>query len=185
MQTDLTEEQRAALQAFAEIDADGGGDGLTADEIYRAPSKNDGDVSLEHVKELVAKADTDGNGTRHDRQRVSLRRRRRGRQLPTTAASTAAGRALADIEPEEPRAEEAGAGRGGLRWRVSSRPGRAGGRRRPRPHLEADDLNTLRDALSRGGRAAAELVQTSAADALEARLEIVEVDPVCGAADAT
>ena len=41
VQTDLTEEQRAALQAFAEIDIDGDGE-LTADEIYRALSKHDG-----------------------------------------------------------------------------------------------------------------------------------------------
>ena len=61
VQTDLTEEQRAALQAFAEIDVDGDGE-LTADEIYQALSKRDASVSLEHVKELVAKADTDGDG---------------------------------------------------------------------------------------------------------------------------
>ena len=58
---DLTEEQRAALAAFAEMDADGDGE-LSADEIHRALSKNGEDVSLERVKELVAKADTDGNG---------------------------------------------------------------------------------------------------------------------------
>ena len=62
VQTDLTEEQRAALQAFAEIDADGDGE-LTADEIFRALSKNDADVTLERVHEIVEKADTDGNGT--------------------------------------------------------------------------------------------------------------------------
>ena len=39
-------------------------------------------------------------------------------------------------------------------------------------HLEADDLNTLRDALA---AAPTYEVQTFAADALEARLEIVEV----------
>ena len=50
-------------------------------------------------------------------------------------------------------------------------------------HLEADDLNTLRDALA-AAAPAAELVQTSAADALEARLEIVEV-VLCVGGDAT
>ena len=40
VRTDLTEEQRAALQAFAEIDVDGDGE-LTADEIYPGFSKND------------------------------------------------------------------------------------------------------------------------------------------------
>ena len=54
--SDLTEEQRA-LAAFAAMDADGDGE-LSADEIYRALSKNS-EVSLERVKELVAKADTD------------------------------------------------------------------------------------------------------------------------------
>ena len=62
VQTDLTEEQRAALQAFAEIDVDGDGE-LTADEIYQALSKNDADVSLARVQAIVAKADADGNGT--------------------------------------------------------------------------------------------------------------------------
>ena len=62
VRTDLTEEQRAALDAFKTIDADGDGE-LTADEIYRALSKGNAEVSLEHVEELVAKADTDGNGT--------------------------------------------------------------------------------------------------------------------------
>ena len=58
---DLTEEQRAALVAFAEIDADGDGE-LSADEIHRALSKNNEDVSLDRVKELVAKADKSGDG---------------------------------------------------------------------------------------------------------------------------
>ena len=40
-----TAEQRAALDAFAAMDADGDGE-LTADEIYQALSKNDADVSL-------------------------------------------------------------------------------------------------------------------------------------------
>ena len=43
------------------MDTDGDGE-LSADEIYRALSKNSDEVSLERVKELVAKADTDGNG---------------------------------------------------------------------------------------------------------------------------
>ena len=59
--SDLTDEQRAALAAFAEMDTDGDGE-LSADEIYRALSKNSDEVSLERVKELVAKADTDGSG---------------------------------------------------------------------------------------------------------------------------
>ena len=62
VRTELTEEQRAALQAFAEIDVDGDGE-LTADEIYQALSKNDADVALARVQEIVAKADADGNGT--------------------------------------------------------------------------------------------------------------------------
>ena len=60
--TDLTAEQRAALDAFAAMDADGDGE-LTADEIYQALSKNDADVDLARVQEIVAKADADGNGT--------------------------------------------------------------------------------------------------------------------------
>ena len=60
--TDLTAEQRAALDAFAAMDADGDGE-LTADEIYQALSKNDADVTLARVQEIVAKADADGNGT--------------------------------------------------------------------------------------------------------------------------
>ena len=48
VRTELTEEQRAALQAFAEIDVDGDGE-LTADEIYQALSKRDASVSLERV----------------------------------------------------------------------------------------------------------------------------------------
>ena len=62
VRTELTEEQRAALQAFAEIDIDGDGE-LTADEIYQALSKREASVSLERVQEIVAAADTDGNGT--------------------------------------------------------------------------------------------------------------------------
>ena len=57
---DLTEEQRAALVAFASMDTDGDGE-LSADEIHRALSKKN-DVSLARVKELVAKADKNGNG---------------------------------------------------------------------------------------------------------------------------
>ena len=60
--TDLTAEQRAALDAFAAMDADGDGE-LTADEIYQALSKNDADVTFARVQEIVAKADADGNGT--------------------------------------------------------------------------------------------------------------------------
>ena len=60
--TDLTAEQRAALDAFAAMDADGDGE-LTADEIYQALSKNDAELTLARVQEIVAKADADGNGT--------------------------------------------------------------------------------------------------------------------------
>ena len=43
------------------MDTDGDGE-LSAAEIHRALSKKNEDVSLARVKELVAKADTDGNG---------------------------------------------------------------------------------------------------------------------------
>ena len=59
---ELTEEQKAAVAAFAEIDADGDGE-LTADEIYQALAKRNAGVSLERVQVIVAAADTDGNGT--------------------------------------------------------------------------------------------------------------------------
>ena len=56
------DEQRAALQAFAAMDVDGDGE-LTAEEIFEALSKNNPDVTLEKVQEIVAKADADGNGS--------------------------------------------------------------------------------------------------------------------------
>ena len=59
---ELSEEQRAAIAAFAEMDTDGDGE-LTAEEIYRALSKNNADVTLERVQEIMAKADKDQNGT--------------------------------------------------------------------------------------------------------------------------
>ena len=61
-----------------------------------------------------------------------------------------------DVEPE-PRAEEAGAGRGGARWRVVAAWARweRGGLL---SHLEEDDLNTLRDAFA-AAAPAAELVR--------------------------
>jgi hypothetical protein len=59
---ELTEEQKAAVAAFAEIDADGDGE-LTADEIYQALAKNDANVSLERIHEIMEKADKDHNGT--------------------------------------------------------------------------------------------------------------------------
>ena len=59
---ELTEEQKAALEAFADIDADGDGE-LTAEEIYRALSKNNAGVTLARVHEIMAKADKDKNGT--------------------------------------------------------------------------------------------------------------------------
>ena len=59
---ELSEEQRAAIAAFKEIDADGDGE-LTAEEIYRALSKKNADVTLERVQEIMAKADKDQNGT--------------------------------------------------------------------------------------------------------------------------
>ena len=62
MEADLTNEQRAAIAAFKRIDADGDGE-LTAEEIYRALSKKNADVTLERVQEIMAKADKDQNGT--------------------------------------------------------------------------------------------------------------------------
>ena len=59
---ELSEEQRAAIAAFAEMDTDGDGE-LTADEIFRALSKNNADVTLERVQEVMLKADKDKNGT--------------------------------------------------------------------------------------------------------------------------
>ena len=59
---ELSEEQRAAIAAFKRIDADGDGE-LTAEEIYRALSKKNADVTLERVQEIMAKADKDQNGT--------------------------------------------------------------------------------------------------------------------------
>ena len=59
---ELSEEQRAAIAAFAEMDTDGDGE-LTADEIFRALSKNNADVTLERVHEIMSKADKDQNGT--------------------------------------------------------------------------------------------------------------------------
>ena len=59
---ELSEEQRAAIAAFAEMDTDGDGE-LTADEIFQALSKNNADVTLERVQEIVKAADADGNGT--------------------------------------------------------------------------------------------------------------------------
>ena len=51
-----------APPAFDDMDADGDGE-LTAEEIFEALSKNNPDVTLERVQEIVAKADADGNGT--------------------------------------------------------------------------------------------------------------------------
>ena len=50
-----------APPAFDDMDADGDGE-LTAEEIFEALSKNNPDVTLEKVQEIVAKADADGNG---------------------------------------------------------------------------------------------------------------------------
>ena len=179
VQTDLTEEQRAALQAFAEIDADGDGE-LTADEIYQALSKRDASVTLERVQEIVAAADTDGDGTVSQQEYLNAV----AADIMPTIIVDAVPDGVIDVEPEEPRepVEEAGAGRGGARWRVVAAWARweRGGLL---SHLEEDDLNTLRDALA-AAAPAAELVQTSAADALEARLEIVEV-VLCVGGDAT
>merc|ERR1712138_48890 len=44
------------------MDVDGDGE-LSAEEIFEALSSNNADVTLDRVRELVAKADTDGNGT--------------------------------------------------------------------------------------------------------------------------
>ena len=59
---ELTDEQRAMLEAFKAIDADGDGE-LTADEIYQALAKNDANVNLERIHEIMEKADKDHNGT--------------------------------------------------------------------------------------------------------------------------
>ena len=56
------DEQRAALQAFAAMDIDGDGE-LTAEEIYKALSKHDATITMARVRELVARADVDKNGT--------------------------------------------------------------------------------------------------------------------------
>ena len=58
---DETDEQRAASRAFDEMDTDGDGE-LSAEEIFEALSSNNADVTLDRVKELVAKADKNGNG---------------------------------------------------------------------------------------------------------------------------
>jgi Ca2+-binding EF-hand superfamily protein len=58
---DETDEQRAASRAFDAMDADGDGE-LSAEEIFEALSSNNSDVTLDRVKELVAKADKNGNG---------------------------------------------------------------------------------------------------------------------------
>ena len=60
-QPEETDEQRAAAQAFDAMDADGDGE-LTAEEIFETLSSNNADVTLDRVKELVAKADKNGNG---------------------------------------------------------------------------------------------------------------------------
>ena len=59
---ELTDEQRAMLDAFKAIDADGDGE-LTADEIYQALARNDASVSLERIHEVMERADKDHNGT--------------------------------------------------------------------------------------------------------------------------
>ena len=60
---ELTDEQRAMLQAFKAIDADGDGE-LTADEIYQALAKTDANAAnLERIHEIMEKADKDHNGT--------------------------------------------------------------------------------------------------------------------------
>ena len=67
--------------------ADGDGE-LTAEEIFEALSKNNPDVTLEKVQEIVAKADADGNGVL-DRDEV----------LASLALWT---RLMKMAEPEEP-----------------------------------------------------------------------------------
>ena len=51
-----------APPAFDDMDADGDGE-LTAEEIFEALSRNNPEVTLEKVQEIVAKADADGNGS--------------------------------------------------------------------------------------------------------------------------
>ena len=60
---ELTDEQRAMMEAFKAIDADGDGE-LTADEIYQALAKTDANAAnLERIHEIMEKADKDHNGT--------------------------------------------------------------------------------------------------------------------------
>ena len=89
------DEQRAALQAFAAMDIDGDGE-LTADEIYHALSKNDADVTLEHVKELVAKADADGNGTVNQREYLNAVA---ADVMPTIVVENIDDEGVIDVEP--------------------------------------------------------------------------------------
>ena len=51
-----------AEEAFAAMDVDGDGE-LTAEEIYKALSKHDAAITMARVRELVARADVDKNGT--------------------------------------------------------------------------------------------------------------------------
>ena len=97
------------------------------------------------MKELVAKADTDGDGTVNQQEYLNAV----AADVMPTIIVDAVPDGVIDVEPEEPRAEEAGAGRGGASWRVVAAWARweRGGLL---SHLEADDLNTLRDAFSRG-----------------------------------
>ena len=88
---------------------------LTAEEIHAALLKNDADASLERVKELVAKADTDGNGTVSREEYLEAlnkdiipegwARRRRARHKRAEIASKRGGGA-------GPRGDEGAQGRG-------------------------------------------------------------------------
>lgn len=97
------------------------------------------------------------------------------RALDTCSSTAEVGASCVVVEREE-----VGAGRGGARWRVVAawaRWERSG----LLTHLEDRERNTLRDALA---EAAPSAVVTNDADALEARLEIVEV-VLCVGGDAT
>ena len=67
-------------------------------------------MSLEHVNEIVAKADTDGDGTVNRQEYLNAVA---ADVMPTIIVDDVDDDGVIDVEPEEPRAEEAGAGRGG------------------------------------------------------------------------
>ena len=122
----------------------------------------------------MAKADTDGNGTVNQREYLAAVA---ADVMPTiidivdrTALLTSSPRSPGPKRPARAAAERAGA---------SSCLGALGAGRPLISFGKADDLNTLRDALAAAAAPAAELVQTSAADALEAPAGDRRGRPVC------